>query len=179
MPRNVKCQITGEIGTVDTFVKIGGKYYKSQEVYDEMQRDKECKKRAIEIILHDFLHYEVGRPYPTLSNKKYSELCAFYSNEIILKTIEKIHDNLEKCCAGKEFASEYNSLCYIFAAINSHIGDIYNAQKKKEKRAKYIKKEQESMQMETDILNDSTKPTHAPTYKDTRNLTGILGGDIL
>ena len=44
MARSCKCAITGEVGTTDTFVKIGSKYYKSQEIYDADQRKKQTYK---------------------------------------------------------------------------------------------------------------------------------------
>lgn len=37
MARKCKCRATGEDGFNDTFIKIDGHYYKSQEVYDEYQ----------------------------------------------------------------------------------------------------------------------------------------------
>lgn len=45
MARPCKCAITGEKGTTDTFVKIGKKYYKSQEIYDKWQEEK--NKRTV------------------------------------------------------------------------------------------------------------------------------------
>ena len=40
----VKCQVTNEWGTSDLFVKINGKYYKTQEVYDKYIENKNKKK---------------------------------------------------------------------------------------------------------------------------------------
>lgn len=174
MSRKVKCQATGEFGTTDDFVKIDDKWYKSREVYDKVQREKEFRKRAKEIILNDFLHYEAGRPFPALLNKKYVELASFYSDEVICKTVEEIRENMIKCCESKDFKNEYNAVAYVFAAINSHIGDVYNQQKAEEKRREQLKKESEKVQLDLNILNDSLAPKSVPTYKSTRNLTNFF-----
>lgn len=181
MSRKVKCKATGELGDADEFVKIDGKYYKSQEVYDAMRRDKDFREQAMKIILYDFLHYEVGRPYPTLLNKKYTELTSFYSNEVILETVKEVHDSLEECCERKDFSSEYGKIAYIFAAINSHIGDVYNQKKRLEKQQQYAKarRESENVDLTVSMLNDCMIPKSVSTYKTTRNLSQFLEeGDI-
>ena len=49
MARKVKCQITGEYGTSETFYKAdNGKYYKSKELYNVWNKENEDRKRVIE-----------------------------------------------------------------------------------------------------------------------------------
>lgn len=167
----VKCRITGEYGTPDTFVKIGNAYYKSQEIYDAAEREKEYRKKATEIILNDFLHYEAGRPYPAVLNKKYNELSKFYSNEVIYKTIASLRKDLSWRMSRMEFKNEYSALAYVFAAIKNHIGDIYT----KEKKAKQVKEvPKEDSQMINEIFNDSLVVKNQPTYTQTRDISNFL-----
>ena len=170
MPR-VKCKITGEYGTPDTFVKIGNAYYKSQEVYDEAEREKEYKKRATEIILNDFLHYEAGRPYPAVLNKKYNELSKFYSNEVIYKTVLSLQKDLGWRMSKMEFNNEYGALAYAFAAIRNHIGDIYNREKKAKQKKEVLK---EDSQITNEVFNDSLVAKNQPTYTQTRDISSFL-----
>ena len=65
MARPCKCAITGEKGTTDTFVKINGKYYKSQEIYDADQKSKAKRKELIDYVCREFLRYGNGQPFPT------------------------------------------------------------------------------------------------------------------
>ena len=49
LARKVKCQITGEYGTSETFYKAdNGKYYKSKELYNVWNKENEDRKRVIE-----------------------------------------------------------------------------------------------------------------------------------
>ena len=74
MARPCKCAITGEKGTTDTFVKINGKYYKSQEIYDTNQMKKAKRKELIDFVCREFLGYGNGQPFPTSLPKKLNEL---------------------------------------------------------------------------------------------------------
>ena len=60
MTRSCKCHITGETGITDTFVKIGKYYYKSQEIYDAEQKQKETYKYLIDYNCYEFLGYGDG-----------------------------------------------------------------------------------------------------------------------
>jgi hypothetical protein len=134
MARAVKCQITHEIGNTDTFVKINGKYYKSQEIYDDYKKQSYLHKRIVDIIANDFLDYQQGQIFPTVLNKKLKEL-EFYPNEVILQTIEKNYDNIKYWMASKNFSNDIGKISYIFAIIKNCINDTY----KDWKRNKEIK----------------------------------------
>lgn len=44
--RAVRCKITGEYGTIDTFYKApDGKYYKSKEIYQHEKNEKNTETR--------------------------------------------------------------------------------------------------------------------------------------
>jgi hypothetical protein len=134
MARVVKCQITHEIGNTDTFVKINGKYYKSQDIYDQHKKTVELHKKIVDTIANEFLNYQQGQIFPTMLNKKLKEL-DFYPNEVILQTIEKNYDNIKYWMGTKNFSNDIGKISYIFAIIKNCINDIY----KDWKRNKEIK----------------------------------------
>lgn len=50
MARLVKCSVTKELGYASEFIKIGNKYYKNQEVYDNHKKEKENFNKVFEKI---------------------------------------------------------------------------------------------------------------------------------
>lgn len=129
MARSCKCAITGEIGTTDTFVKIGSKYYKSQEIYDADQRKKQTYKELIDYICREFLGYGNGQPFPPILPKKIKEL-SFYSNEVILETFKECANDIHYWLEHKQFSNEYSMISYMFTIVKGNIADVA----KKEKR---------------------------------------------
>lgn len=68
--RKVKCRITGEYGTNETFYKDeDGKYYKSKEIYDSYIKDKELKQEIVIYILRDILQKRNGSIPGIIVNK--------------------------------------------------------------------------------------------------------------
>ena len=130
MARKVKCHITKEEGTTDTFVKIGSHYYKSQEVYEEDRRQKETRKELVDYICRTFLGYKEGQPFPTMLTKKLSEL-SFYSNEVILETFKTCEKDLLYYMGNKDFSGDYGRIQYIFAVIGNKVADVNRTYKKK------------------------------------------------
>lgn len=139
MARACKCRITGEVGTTDTFVKIGKYYYKSQEIYDAEQKQKETYKTLIDYICNEFLGYGEGQPFPTSLPKKLKEL-SFYDYETILETFKKCHDDIHFWLEHKQFETEYGKICYIFTIVKSKIADINSDRIRREEQSKYTKK---------------------------------------
>lgn len=45
MARKVKCSVTGEYGNHDEFIKVGNKYFKNKEVYENYVKEKEIFKK--------------------------------------------------------------------------------------------------------------------------------------
>ena len=132
MARRCKCYITGEVGTTDTFVKIGGHYYKSQYVYDEYKRLKEERKQLIDYICRTFLGYGEGQPFPSSLPKKLNEL-SYYDNAVIMETFRQCKENILYWLDNKEFSSEYGKIAYIFAIIGNKIADVNKKYVKQEK----------------------------------------------
>jgi hypothetical protein len=124
MARTCKCQITHEIGDVNTFIKIDGKYYKSQEIYDEYKKNANLHRIIVDTIVNDFLNYQKGQIFPTILTKKLKEL-EFYPNEVIFNTIKKNHDTIQYWMNTKDFNSDIGKISYIFAIIKGNINDIY------------------------------------------------------
>lgn len=130
--RKVKCQVTGEYGSSDEFIKINGKYYKNQTVYDVWNKENEARKKVIDIISYDFLRYEHGQVFPTILTKKLKEL-EFYGYEVIEKTIEKCRSSIEYSMNTKTFKNDLNKISYIMAIVKNNINDVYRECVREEK----------------------------------------------
>ncbi len=123
MARPCKCAITGEKGTTDTFVKINGKYYKSQEIYDADQKNKAKRKELIDYVCREFLRYGNGQPFPTSLPKKLNEL-SFYDDDVILETFKRCAPDIHYQMEHKQFSAEYNKVAYMFAIVKNAIADV-------------------------------------------------------
>lgn len=162
MSRKCKCQITGEIGTTDTFVKINGKYYKSQEVYDQHKTNIELYKKIVNIIAEEFLNYDRNQVFPTLLTKKLKEL-EFYPNEVILKTVEKNYETIKYWMNVKDFSNDVGRISYIFAIIKNNINDVYKKWKTENEKHKTIDNTIKNItDINIDVINNN------PQQKDLR-----------
>jgi hypothetical protein len=124
MARKVKCSITKEEGTNETFYKVNDKYYKSQEIYENDKLQKQLYKEIIDYVCNDFLNYKQGQIFPTSLTKKLKEL-SFYDNEVILKTLKTKSKEIDYWLQNKTFDSDYGKVSYIFAIVKNSINDIY------------------------------------------------------
>jgi hypothetical protein len=147
--RKVKCAITGEDGTNETFIKIGNKYYKSQEIYDEFQRKKILRQQIIDFICYNLLDYQKGQKFPSLITNKLKDL-EFYDNEVILKAFQDYENDIVYWMNHKNFTSSAGKIGYMFAIVNNHINDIYDQWKRDKKQT--IKEEKSEIQVNTDIV---------------------------
>ena len=139
MARSCKCKVTGEIGTTDTFVKIGKYYYKSQAVYDAEQKRINTYKSLLDYICNEFLGYGDGQPFPTSLPKKIKEL-SFYDYEVILETFKILHDDICYWLEHKQFETEYGKISYMFAMVRDKIADVNSDKIRKEQQNEHIKK---------------------------------------
>ena len=159
MARKVKCYITGEMGTSDTFVKIGTHYYKNQDVYDEDRRQKEERKQLIDYVCRTFLHYSDGQPFPPLLPKKLSEL-SFYDTAVILETFRTCEKDITYWLERKDFDSEYGKIAYMFSIVRSKIADVNKAYKKRERETNREKSVEDIMDFDNpNLLSQSSKKT--------------------
>lgn len=149
--RKVRCRVTGEYGLSDEFVKIDGKYYKSQKVYDVWNKENEDRKRVIEIISFDFLGYRKGQVFPTILTKKLKEL-EFYGYDVIFKTIEKCRSSIEYSTSTKTFKNDVNKISYIMAIITNNINDVYKEHLREEK----IAEKQQNQTGNIDVIDEQS-----------------------
>lgn len=133
MGRNVICAITKEKGNSDTFIKIGAKYYKSQEIYDKAQRQKNAYKQIVQYVCDTFLDYQAGQVFPTSLPQKIKEL-EFYDNEVILQALQEKEKDILYAISKKNFDSDYGKVLYIFAIIQNSINDVYKKWIREEKQ---------------------------------------------
>lgn len=117
--RKVKCIDTGEYSTSDKAVKIGGHYYSSQEAYDNLQLENTLRIECCESIA-DYLGYG-DKKLPTIAYKKLKELREDYDYDVILEAIHGERDSILWALNTKKFASEYSTMCYIFAILQNNI----------------------------------------------------------
>ena len=101
------------------FVKINGKYYKSQEIYDADQKSKAKRKELIDYVCREFLRYGNGQPFPTSLPKKLNEL-SFYDDDVILETFKRCASDIHYQMEHKQFSAEYNKIAYMFAIIKQN-----------------------------------------------------------
>lgn len=156
MARKVKCAITGEYGTNEIFIKIGSKYYKSQEIYNEDKQRKELHKKIVDTILNEFLDYQQGQVPSSLLFKKLKEL-EFYDNEVILKTIQQQSDTIKYWMNNKEFKNENGKISYMFAIIKGSINDVYKEWKREQNRIKQVKKSKIDINIDIENINTTQK----------------------
>lgn len=154
MARKVKCQITGEYGTSDTFYKAdNGKYYKSKELYDTWNKENEDRKRVIERFTSEFLDYVPGQVFPTVLTKKLKEL-EFYGYDVIDRTIDKSYDSIQYALRTKDFRNDVGKISYIFAIIKNNINDVYKQVLREEKEQK------REYTIDTSVDVDDIQTTH-------------------
>lgn len=133
MSRRVKCQITGEYGTSETFYKAeNGKYYKSKKLYDTWKKENKDRQYVIERFAIEFLDYVPGQVFPTILMKKLKEL-EFYGYDVINRTIDKSYNSIQYALRTKEFSNDVGKISYIFAIIKNNINDVYKEVLREEK----------------------------------------------
>lgn len=106
MARCVKCAVTKEIGDPSEFIKVGNKYYKNQEIYDQYKAEKDIYNKLIEKIA-ELLGYYSFIPGSTSGfvAKKIKE-SKLSKEELYLSLIER-----------EEYIKE------LFGEINDHYSD--------------------------------------------------------
>lgn len=145
--RKCKCVVTGEYGTVDTFVKIDNQYYKSQEIYEEDRHKKETYRELIDYICREFLGYYAGQPFIPALPRRLKEL-DFYDYDVILETFKHKTKEIRYALDTKQFATDVSKLNYIFAIVKNSIGDVYKYIKVTEKQEKHHTLPQVEMDIE-------------------------------
>ena len=160
MGRKVKCQITKEIGSSDTFYKAdNGLYYKSKELYEEYKTEAEYRRKIIDFFCIELLGYEKGCTFPTVLTKKLESLSA-YSYKTIWATILYKEEDLRYWASVEgKFKNDFGKICYLFVIIVNHINEVQKKIKAQKQTEKKIDKKIESADLptETIVQNIGTK----------------------
>ena len=168
MPRNVRCAVTKESGLSDDFIKINGRYYKTQAIYDEDKKKKEIRKELVDYICNEFLDYQKGQPFPPILPQKLKEL-EFYDNEIILETFRQKTQEIHNSLKTKQFETDIGRLSYMFAIVKNHIADVKKQYDYSKRQAQTIKNN--NLQAESADMNIIGSTASA------KNISGWLEGD--
>lgn len=143
MARKVKCAITGEYGTSDTFIKIDGKYYKNREIYDEQQKQNEFWHKIIDKFSLDYLGYEPGQTFPAYIVKMIKQL-SFYSNETLYRTMLFCDEDIHTAIQIKDFDTDYRKASYIMAIIKNNVNEVWKEVLKEQREARKTREEKVS-----------------------------------
>lgn len=145
MGRRVKCHITGEIGSSDTFIEIGSYYYKSQEIYDADKKKKRDRLALVDYVCHEFLNYEEGAPFSTFLPRKLQEL-KYYDDELILQVFKEQADTIHRCFEVMQFPNELNKISYMIGIVRNALPDALSRCRREEKqRAQTVRPEEFSL----------------------------------
>jgi hypothetical protein len=166
MGRKCKCAITGEIGNTDIFIKIKGRYYKSQEIYDKWQKPRELFRKIVDYICFEFLNYQKGQKFNTILTKKINEY-SFYGNEVLFKTIQLHRDRIKQALSQKDFNNESLKIGYIFGIINNNINDVY----------KELKQGKETNHDNANYIEDNTNSIDIDNHQKNKDISKWLGDD--
>lgn len=159
MGRAVKCYVTNEVGSSETFFQstVSGvkKYFKSKDIYNKWLREKQDKKEACAIIL-EILGFE----HSAILNKEITLLNNSYSYDIILLTVQKSKEVIDWAVNKKlTDSNEFQKVKYLMAIIKNKINDVAKSQ--------IINKPQKEQKLDIDLINDMQKSVH--TAKDITN----------
>lgn len=163
-----KCVVTGEIGTTDTFIKVGNKYYKNQEVYEADRKRKAEWKELIDYVCREFLGYEKDQPFSTLLPKKIQEL-SFYEYGVILETFKKCSSEIKYQFEHKYFKNESNKISYMFAIVKNSLADVNDEINRKRKQEEFQKP----------IIMESNDLSNVGSTKQGKDISSFLNDDEL
>lgn len=166
--RTVVCAVTGEKGSSLDFVHIGTKYYKSQEVYDEMRREVDTWAAIKDFLAYDICDYGETQKFPSYLTKVLKDL-RFYNYKIVAEVIRKNSSYLCEIAHTKEFSSERGKLMYIFAIINNEANELYQKEKRKKRLEKITEDPHVDLMVET--LNEAPK---APIKQKNRDISRYI-----
>ena len=148
MARKCKCKLCGKWLTNDiAYRDEKGKYYCSQEEYEEIQRDKQRKEECFKY-LEGFMRVPISK----IARKRINELHEYYSYEVIYRTIKFVEDRIRYAVENKNFNSEQAMVNYLIAIIENNINIVL---KEYEKEIADFQKlfEEPKNDIDLDILN--------------------------
>ena len=143
-----KCKACGKELTTDiAYRDEKGKYYCSQEEYEEIQRDKQRKEECFKY-LEGFMRVPISK----IARKRINELHEYYSYEVIYRTIKFVEDRIRYAVENKSFNSEQAMVNYLIAIIENNANIVL---KEYEKEIADFQKlfEEPKNDIDLDILN--------------------------
>lgn len=177
MARKVKCFITKEEGTSDTFVKIGKHYYKDQETYNQWKEKEENRAKCLRLIAK-YIGYSDFQKFPTVVTRFLKEYSA-YGYDVIYDSLIECQETIEYYFRSKSFDSDYAKCSYMFSIVRNKINDVYK-KKLRDKKTQSIQKNIEQPIAETaDIAMDHGISIHAAKAKDIGWIDMFGGDDLL
>lgn len=172
MARKVKCALTGEQGTDETFVKINGRWYKSLEIYNEDRLNKESYSKAKDLVFFELLGHESGDKYPNFLTKMLREFGS-YGNVVILRTLEENKDFMLNYISSHEFNTDVGKLQFISAILSNNLNDVRRKVRKEKEELKKLEKSSEEFDITLEGMNTSIEQTPKQKVKD---VTSFLKG---
>lgn len=157
MAYKVRCAITGEYGTSDTFIKIDGKYYKNQDVYNEQQKQNDYWHKIVDKFSLDYLGYQKGQLFPAYIVKMLKQL-SFYGNDTIYRTMEFCDNDIHTAIQIKDFDSDYRKASYIMAIVKNNINEVWKEVLQERREAKKAKQMQNSVPIEISNPEEISNP---------------------
>ena len=124
----VKCFATGEFGSSADFVRIGGHWWKNEEVYKEYMKNLEYRRKAYELY-GKIIGYETGQIFPGYIHKRFKKL-EFYGWECIYQNMIECRLSMEWAITHKDFQNAIGEAAYMFAIMEGNINGCYKRMKK-------------------------------------------------
>lgn len=138
MPRAVKCQVTKELGTSDTFFKApNGKYYKTEEIYNQWKRNTELRNMCISILC-DIAGYNENIVVPTFLNKMVNDIGKKVGFDVLYDTIQRHYNDFVWANEHKNFSTELNRLFYYQSIIKNNVVEVYKEYQQNKEQQKKI-----------------------------------------
>lgn len=166
MSRQVKCQITKEWGSSDDFFKApNGKYYKSEEVYQQWKRTSKLRNQCISTLC-DVAGYNENIVVPTFLNKMVNDLGNKVGFDVLNETIQRHYKDFVWANEHKEFTTEINRLFYYQSIIKNNVVDVYQ---------EYQDRKDQQRREDSFVPPDDLNAGHI--VKRGKDLTTLLGED--
>lgn len=122
MARKVRCQVTKEWGTSDTFYKApNGKYYIDEKIYLKVKKDAEYRNLCIDTIC-SIAEYAI---VPPILNKIINSLGKAMGYDVLYETILRNKKNFIWANANKKFDSEVHRLLYYQGILKNSVIDVF------------------------------------------------------
>ena len=172
MARKVRCCITGEYGTSDTFYRDEKtkRYYKNKEVFDNWRAQTDKRNEVLDIIA-DIVGYYNGEKFPSSITKKLKDLEEIYDIFTVYDTFVEKRDDIQFAIDTRDFDTEYGKCAYIMAIVVNNINDIWIRRKREEK----TKLKQEATLKSEDMDFDYIP---APVKKNTKDISQFLEDNL-